>query len=136
MQSFKLTKIYWPQKPTKKQVIYFLIALLICAVSFYYSAYIPRQKMDDLLTSGDILDAKDGVGTYYNRNGKLPSALGSIDQNMFPTHDNVIYEINGERGYKLCATFNTSNSNDQKSADLLRHNKGYQCFDYEIESTE
>ena len=134
--------------------IYFYGSLIIIIVAFIFALLVvesPKQarnrKLDNIVLD-DFDTISNGLSDYYNKNQKLPVTLEELKSEiLFVDEENLqdsdtdqayAYKAMEDKKYQLCATFRTSNVDDQDvSSQFYRekwpHKAGVQCIDQSIE---
>lgn len=132
-------------KLPKTMMIVTIIIILISFIGAFFivdSPAMARAKAYDRTIENDLRQIMYSIDNYYNREGEMPQALSDIPSNekLFLDPDtSVPYDyrvISGEK-YELCATFKTSNQQqDGNYTDRyynydyeFAHDAGKKCFE-------
>ncbi|MDD4358257.1 MAG: DUF5671 domain-containing protein [Candidatus Pacebacteria bacterium] len=131
-------------KDYKINAIFFYISLALISAAFISSFFLidsPQEsrnrKLDDKILS-DFNTIKFAIDNYYNENEKLPQNLNDVESKIIKPYNGSLdyeYEITGDKKYKLCAEFMSSNLEKIKtySDNNWKHDKGYQCIEKEVD---
>lgn len=114
----------------------------------YYLAGTPgserARRMDEQRVS-DLQSIQYQIQYYWQAKQKLPADISELKNEVggfvLPadpeSKSSYGYEATGEKSFKLCADFKTSNLADAQAADYLKlwqHDAGSACFDRTIDS--
>ncbi len=155
-----------PEK-SSKTVKFFFFGTLVLAVAIFVSAWFfvesPKmaraRRVDEALVQ-NMYNLENAVNNYYERNKKLPNDIEELKSyhyayqnlgNMFDpeTKEPIVYQKDGDKEFKMCATFRTSSIVDDGAKNNYysgldsngnkAHLAGYQCLDgnlYVVEAVE
>lgn len=135
--------------------IYFYSSLAVVAIVFIAGLFIMEspqktreRKMDNAVLE-NFEDINRAIGTYYGDNEKLPADLEIIESDFSyitdedlensATGEKYEYKIKSANIYELCATFKTSNKNEEYDdyyQDNWPHDAGYQCLSQRVSKTK
>lgn len=104
-----------------------------------------RQRAErlDAIRVSDLQRLEERIESHAEVHGRLPERLSVVagapgDAIVDPaTGRPYQFEVTGERGYRLCATFETATEASRGPApfhDRWRHRAGRQCFDLALET--
>lgn len=127
-----------------------LIAVLIVFVSALFIVDSPQEvrkkKMDERIIN-NFYSIQNALNEYYNNEGALPDKLAILDEetdylsNKELTNpinnEPYVYNVLEEDKYELCATFQSSNKEQENHGDYYysyhekewEHDAGYQCLE-------
>jgi hypothetical protein len=143
-----------PQSPTDRRnlrrfawpVIVVLAALFIAGFTIAESPKQARQRRYDEKLIGNFYQIDSVLSVYYQQNNRLPDTLEPLlvnpyflDSKAIQTSDGqkIVYESLGETKYQLCATWQTSNLDNNSGLTTIGiekwpHQSGYQCLEQTI----
>ncbi|MEX0616426.1 MAG: hypothetical protein WD231_01270 [Candidatus Woykebacteria bacterium] len=135
-----------PIKPDRtKAIIVALILILVVGGIYFFNALNRSQskaKQSDQQRINDIYNLKYAIENYYSQNGKLPATLSDTTLSYYgyvadpKTGQPYQYQPTTDTYYKLCATFDTSSSENRGSYGSTDqpyyHPQGYYCFNLQI----
>ena len=113
-------------------------ATLVASVAVIRSPASEREARLDTRRAQDLARITGLVEAHYHRTGALPVGLDDlatpgIALPLDPVDgSDYVYEVTGERDYRLCARFVTDTARDQRQpwgGDAWRHGVGQHCFD-------
>ncbi len=128
-----------------------IIAVFVASLFFVESPTETRnRKLDDVILEN--FDRIDGaIYTYYQDNKTLPESLEEIkaeftyinDENLKDpvTEEKFEYKIIDDKKYELCATFRTSNQDEEETGyspykEFWPHDIGHQCLKQRVREYE
>ncbi len=125
-----------------------LAAVIIVFIAGLFIMESPQKTRDRKMDNAVLENFEDidrAIGTYYSDNEKLPDSLEEIktefsyisdeDLENSATGERYTYQIKGANIYELCATFRTSNKDDEDYDDYRDrwpHGAGYQCLSQRV----
>jgi hypothetical protein len=127
-----------------------VIVAIIAGFTMVDSPAKARQMAYDQTRISDLDQIKYSVESYYLSEKALPESLEALREKdgyiriTDPTDVPYEYTTSAENAYQLCATFLTSNK-DQETTDYyapkygytnFNHDEGRNCFDFEIVSDQ
>lgn len=121
------------KKLLKPYFVFSLSLILIVFVSSFFIIDSPQaareKKLDEkIVSSAGTVESM--ISQYYYEYEKLPETLEEAREHSkyFIASEGIDYEVIDEDSYQLCATFLTSNLDEEERYFLWRHDKGYQCM--------
>jgi hypothetical protein len=155
-------KGYWVAYPMRRRYVSIAVGILAAAsiIAGFFIVGTPmqaRQARFDTQRVQDLQNIQSQVIYYYQAKQALPKTLDELNGAISlgtelpvdpQTNAAYEYQVMGARAFKLCATFNTSGSNEQSSSigmrsipaphkvlgqDNWQHEAGEQCFDRTID---
>jgi hypothetical protein len=132
--------------------IYFFSSLAIILAAFVGSLFIvespleTRNRKYDNLILDNFNNIDSAITSYYLEYKKMPEGLNELKTEYSYLGDNSTkdpnkidfeYKVAGKNAYELCATFKTSNKNDNNLdysyyKDKWSHEAGYQCLQQKV----
>ncbi|MEN1926719.1 DUF5671 domain-containing protein [Luteimonas sp. MJ293] len=115
-----------------------ILVTLVASVAVIRSPASEREARLDTRRAQDLARITGLVEAHYHRTGALPVGLDDlatpgIALPLDPVDgSDYVYEVTGERDYRLCARFVTDTARDQRQpwgGDAWRHGVGQHCFD-------
>lgn len=140
------------QAPLK---VFLALAILVMVSSVSYGIFLiapwdQRTLRFDQRRVSDLISISRGVDAYWEDTGRLPESLNDL-QNRRRTYIQSVedpetdepyeYRVVSEKGFELCATFNTDSASQDRefppafSERVWEHSAGRVCFGLEAEST-
>lgn len=132
--------------------IYLFGSLIVITVAFIGSLFIvespteTRNRKLDYAIIEDFNQIDGAITTYYSENNKLPESLEILidefsyitDKELQDPVSNALYtyRVSGEKEYELCATFRTSNQEEDMEFRYVDkrwlHEAGEQCLGQKV----
>jgi len=133
--------------------IYFYASLAIVVAIFISSLFVvdspteTRNKKFDNLILDSFNNIDGAINGYYQENEELPANLNELrEEYSYLSEDSLRdpvskvqfdYRVTADDAYELCATFKTSNKNENLmefsyNKDRWSHDAGYQCLSQKV----
>jgi len=136
--------------------IYFYSSLIIILAAFVGSLFVvesPTQTRDrkyDYIILDNFNNIDSAIASYYQEYKKMPEGLNELKTQYSYLGDNSTkdpnkidfeYKLVDKSTYELCATFKTSNKNDNSPEysyykDRWAHEAGYQCLRQKVHNLD
>lgn len=148
LHDIKREEVAGKKDKTIKLYLYGSLALITIAfIASLFTVESPTQarnkKLDEAIIN-DFNKINSAIDVYYQDNKKIPDDLNALKENSnFLTDDDLKnptseeayeYKTINEKKYELCATFRTSNKDEQEDdyrygpSGFYLHDVGYQCL--------
>lgn len=133
--------------------LFAILAIFISALTMIDSPARTRDRNLDNLALDKFSRIESAANDYYSRHKKLPAKLADLlvneGGNVFLTEKDLLNEVSGEKfqyqitgadSYELCATFKTSNKNEDNRLGVYGpqgwpHDAGWQCLKRTVTTT-
>ncbi len=134
----------------KVNKVFFLVSLIFVLSGLIASFFIVEsptearnRKIDDMILQ-DFNNIDYALQEYYNKNEELPETLNNLKDSIRyfslnfvnpVNNEEYVYEIVGEKKYRLCTYFSSSNILKERKSYLderWEHSQGYNCIEINI----